>query len=186
MEDKQIIDLYLDRSEQAIVESENKYGKFCRTIAINILSDYMDAEECVNDTWLKAWNVIPPTIPQILRAFFGKIARNISINRYKALHAEKRGGWRLEVALEELEDCISLSGSGEWSVDQTVLTDVLNHFLEGLSPVQRKIFVCRYWYMDSIREIAIAQGLGESMVKMTLLRTRKELARILQKEGIEY
>lgn len=185
MEDSRIIELYFDRSEQALRETESKYGAYCGAIASNILSVREDAEECVNDTWLKAWNAIPPARPRRLRLFLGRITRNLALNRYEREHAEKRGGGQTEIVLEEMEECIADSGRGEWSCERAVLTDVLNRFLVMLPQQQRRVFVRRYWYMDSIKEIADAYGMGESRVKMILLRERKELAKMLMKEGIE-
>lgn len=185
MEDRQIVALYRARSENAISETAKKYGRYCLKIAMNILHSHEDSEECVNDTYLRAWNVIPPQNPKKLSAFLGRITRNLALDCYASRTAQKRGGGQLPLALEELQECIPASESTEHAVTEAQLTEALNRFLSALSPQTRQIFVQRYWYFNSIREIASALSLGESKVKMTLLRTRNELKAFLEKEGIE-
>ena len=185
MEDTMIIDLYVKRIEAAITESDRKYGAYCGTIAGNILKNAQDTEECVNDTWLRAWNTIPPTIPVRLKAFFGRIARNLALNRWERERAAKRGGSEADLALDELTECISNARAEEWSADRAVLTDVLNRFLSELPEETRGMFVRRYWYMDPVKDIAARYGAGESKVKMTLMRARRELAKQLAAEGID-
>lgn len=184
MEDKQIIALYWDRSENAISETAHKYGRYCHYIAHGILQDEEDAAECVNDTYLRAWNAIPPQRPNNLRTFLGKVARNLALNRWEQRNAEKRGAGQLPQVLEELHECITDRVSTEQLVDKIVLRDLLNGFLATLKPDARKIFVRRYWYMSSIREIAAEYGMTESKVTVTLCRTRQRLAQLLEKEGI--
>lgn len=184
MEDEAIIGLYFERSERAITESDRKYGPFCEGIAFRILRNREDSEECVSDTWLKAWGAIPPAKPRFLKAFFGKITRNLSLTRYEREHAVKRGGGETAAPLSELEECIASPEAASWSPDRQVLTDVLNGFLRKLSYEKRTIFVRRYWYFDQVKDIARDLGISESKVKMTLLRQRRELAEILGKEGI--
>ena len=184
MEDKQIIDLYWTRSESAIAETDIKYGKLCHRIAFNILSNYQDSEECVSDTYLKVWSVIPPKRPVKLPAFLGKITRNLALNRYEKYTAVKRGGGEVPVALDELSECIPDPNSVERKVDDRILTDKLNTFLEGLPPDARKIFMRRYWEVCSIREIAEIYGISESKVKVSLFRTRGKLRSFLEQEGI--
>ena len=184
MEDSRIIELYFERSETAIVESERKYGRYCGTIAMNILGNREDTEECVSDTWLRAWNAIPPAKPRLLKAFFGRITRNLALNLWEKKRAGKRGGGESSVVLDELEECIADAEAYTWSADRYVLTETLNRFLKGLPEEKRTIFIRRYWYMDQVKDIASEMGLGESKVKMTLLRTRKELMEVLKKEGI--
>ena len=183
MEDSKIIELYWERSEQAIMESTKKYGKHCNSIAYRILNNRQDAEECVNDTWLRAWNSMPPVRPGILSAFFSKITRNLSLNRYEKQNALKRGKGEMPFVLEELEECIPAGGTVEESVDLKYLTALLNQFLAGQTEENRQLFVLRYWYLYPVREIAKQCGMGESMVKMRLLRMRKELKELLCKEG---
>lgn len=184
MDDKQILDLYWARSERAISETADKYGRYCHYIACNILHNAEDSEECVNETWLKAWGTIPPKRPNRLSVFLGKITRNLSLNRYKKYTAEKRGGGQTALALEELQECIPASDRVEQIVDDLVLTEALNRFLASLSAETRKIFMRRYWYLSSVKEIAAEFGMGESKVKMALLRSRNELKNLLEKEGI--
>ena len=184
MEDKQIIDLYWARSESAIAETDRKYGKLCRRIAFNILNNFQDSEECVSDTYLKTWSVIPPKRPVKLSAFLGKITRNLAINRYEKAAAEKRGGGEVPVALDELAECIPDPNSVERAVDNRILTDKLNVFLEGLPAEARKIFLRRYWEVCSIQEIAEIYGISESKVKVSLFRTRGKLRSFLEQEGI--
>ena len=183
LQDEEILKLYWNRSESAIRESENKYGSYCHKIAYNILFNEEDSEECVNDTWMRAWEAIPPTRPSILRAYFAKITRNLSLNRYAREHAEKRGGGQIPLALDELRECISDGESIHRQVEQRVLTELLNRFLNELKPEQRRIFVRRYWYLDSIADIAHMYGMSESKVKKVLSRTRIRLALRLEQEG---
>ena len=184
MEDNQIIRLYFDRSEEAISQTAAKYGKYCHNIAYNILHNFEDSEECVNDTYWKAWNIIPPRKPKRLAAFLGKITRNLSLDKYRHYTADKRGGGELAVALEELGDCISSIGSMGDHTEEIVLVEVLNSFLASLSAEHRKIFMRRYWYVSSVKEIADDYGITESKVKMSLLRSRNQLKTVLEKEGI--
>lgn len=184
MDDKQIIDLYWARSECAIVETDKKYGKLCHHIALNILSDPQDSEECVSDTYLKAWSIIPPKRPVKLSSFLGKITRNLALNRYEKDTAQKRGGGQVPVALDELAECIPDPNSVERMVDERILVDKLNIFLEGLPVEARKIFMRRYWEVCSIQEIAEIYGISESKVKVSLFRTRGKLKSFLEQEGI--
>lgn len=151
MEDKKIVDLYWLRSESAISETKTKYGKYCYTIAHNILYNIEDSEECVNDTYLRAWNSIPPHRPSMLKAFLGKITRNLALSRYKSLSAEKRNSGQVPVVLEELQDCIPGTDNTEQIIDDLALVEILNRFLGTLSPEQRKIFMRRYWYLCPIK-----------------------------------
>ena len=184
MDDRQIIALYNERSEAALSETEKKYGRYCRTVAYNILNNEEDSEECVNDTWLKAWEAIPPKCPDSLAAFLGKITRNLALNLYKHKNREKRGGGQTMLVLDELVECVPGTDSTEDAVDEALLAEVLNGFLAELPTEKRKIFMRRYWYLSSVREIAEEYGLSESKVKMTLLRLRSKLKTVLEKEGI--
>lgn len=183
MDDKSIIDLYLDRSEQAISETSVKYGKYCFSIAFNILSDKEDSEESVNDTYLAAWNNIPPRVPSILSTFLGKITRNISLNRWKSRRAYKRGGGEVPLALDELEECISTGESVEDTFEKKELLRSMNRFLDALPDTERNLFVCRYWYLDPIHDIAQRFGFTESKVTSMLHRIRGKLRKHLEKEG---
>lgn len=184
MDDRQIIALFNERSEAALSETAKKYGRYCYTVAYNILRNEEDSEECVNDTWMRAWDSIPPQCPERLSAFLGKITRNLALNRYKHKNREKRGGGQTLLVLEELVECVPGAESTEEAVGEALLVDVLNRFLEGLPAEKRKIFMRRYWYMSSVKEIAEEFGLSESKVKMTLLRLRNKLKQTLEKEGI--
>ena len=184
MKDREIIDLYFRRSEQAIEETSVKYGKYCRKIAWNILYSDEDAEECVNDTWLHAWNAIPPTRPVRFSSFLGKITRNLALNMYEKSRARKRGAGETAAALDELAGCISGQDDVEKQIDDKELAAAIDRFLGELGEQPRKIFVRRYWYMSSVKEIAAEYGMGESAVKMSLMRTREQFRRYLEKEGI--
>ena len=184
MNDDAIITLYLNRSEQAIQETADKYEAFCLSIASRILGNQEDARECVNETWLKAWNSIPPQIPRVLPAFLGSIARNLAISRYRRESALKRGSLGLTVPLEELAQCVDGKTSVEDTVLHTLLKEALNRFLGGLKQEERKIFVRRYYYMESLKEISEGMGRKESYVKTSLHRTREKLRDYLKKEGL--
>ncbi len=184
MEDKQIIDLYFARSERAIQETDTKYGGYCYSIAYNILANQEDAEESVSDTYLSAWNAIPPRRPSLLAAFLGKITRNISLDRWRKYHAFKRGGGQVEIALEELQECVSGEESAEEKVIRREILASLNNFLETLNETERNVFVCRYWYLDSTEEIAEKSGFSVSKVKSMLYRIRKRLNTHFEQEDL--
>ena len=184
MDDQEIIDLYWARSEHAIMETEHKYGKLCHRIAWNILGNHQDSEECVSDTYLKAWSAMPPKRPAKLSAFLGKITRNLALNRYERNTADKRGGGEVSLALDELAESIPDSQTIEATVDNRALTDTLNRFLDSLPAEPRRIFLRRYWEVCSVREIADIYGISESKVKVSLFRTRGKLKAFLEKEGI--
>ncbi len=184
MDDNKIIELYLNRSEDAISETERKYGGYCYTIAYNILSNNEDSEESVNDTWLAAWNTIPPKRPKLMAAFLGKMTRYISLDRWKMRTAAKRGGGEVPLVLDELEECISGEESVEKEYLQKEFARTLNGFMEKLSETERKVFLCRYWYMDSIEDIANRYDFTESKVASMLHRTRGKLRKMLEQEGI--
>ena len=183
MEDKRIVDLYWERSEIAISETANKYGRYCHYIAHNILHNNEDSEECVNDTYNDAWQSMPPHRPSILSTFLGKITRRISIDLWRKYSAKKRGGGVVALALEELEECVSGTGDVEEGVERLELQRKLNAFLLALSQVDRQVFMCRYWYMDSISDIAKQFACSESKIKSMLYRTRNKLRVMLEKEG---
>ena len=164
MDDANIVQLYWDRNEQAIPATADKYESYCTSIAKNILGNHEDTEECVNDTYLNAWNSMPPHRPSILSTFLGKIVRNLSFNRYKHNTADKRGGGELPVVLEELSDLVSGKDEVEQAFDQKELTKAIDTFLDSLSPEKRSIFISRYWYTDSISEIAVRHGMNDGAV----------------------
>lgn len=185
MDDAQIVQLYWDRNEQAIHATSDKYGNYCTSIAKNILGNQEDAEECVNDTYLNAWNAMPPHRPSILSTFLGKITRNLSFNRYKHNTADKRGSGELPVVLEELSDLVSGKDDVEQAFDQKELTKAIDTFLDRLSPKKRSIFISRYWYTDSISEIAVRHNMNDGAVSMTLNRIRLKLHNYLLERGFE-
>jgi len=183
MNDTEIINLYWTRSERAIAESKAKYGAYCSVIARNILGDAQDAEESVSDTWLAAWNSIPPKRPAILRSYLGKLTRNLSLKKWRERNALKRGGGEVFLALDELADCIPDVSDTEREADEKLLTQTISRFLSELKPDERRAFVCRYWYLDSVSEIAARFGFSESKVKSMLLRLRRRLKNWLEREG---
>lgn len=182
MEDQGILELFFARSEQAIAETDRKYGGYCYSIAYNILSSKEDSEESVSDTYLAAWNLIPPRKPNFLNAFLGKITRHISIDRWRKLNAKKRGGKETVLALEELGECTA-SSDMEAEIAQRELARILNDFLETLPETERHVFLCRYWYLDSIEAIVHATGFTQSKVASMLHRTRGKLRKRLIEEG---
>lgn len=183
MEDVKIIDLYWQRSEAAIDETEKKYSRYCHSISFHILHSEEDAEECVNDTWLSAWNAMPPRRPICLSTFLGRITRNLSLDRFKRYTAEKRGSGQLELALDELDQVIPAADIEE-AVHEKELTRALDQFLESLSKEKRIIFVKRYWYFLPIKTIAEQMGTSEKQMNSALFRLRKKLKAYLEEEGV--
>ena len=183
MDDGGIVQLYWDRDERAIPETAAKYGAYCAKIARNILGSAEDAEECVNDTWLRAWNAIPPARPGVLPAFLGKITRNLSINRHARSTAAKRGGGEYPAALDELGELVSGSDSVEQELGRRELVRAIDAFLGALPADKRGIFVCRYWYFDSVSEIARRFGMPENNVSVTLHRLRAAMRDHLSERG---
>ena len=184
MDDRQIIELYNERSEAAISETADKYGKYCHYIAYNILYNEQDSEECVNDTWFRAWNTIPPQQPNKLSAYLGKITRNLALDRYKFYNREKRGKGQISLILDELSECISAGNSTEQEIDEWLLVETLNTFLRSLPSEKRQILVRRYWYLSPVKEIAVDFNMSENSVKTILHRSRIKLKHFLEKEGI--
>ena len=183
MEDSKIIDLYFARDEKAIYETQIKYGPYCYAISYNILHNNEDSQECVSDAYLDTWNAIPPHRPSIFSTFIGKITRRISIDKYRKLNAQKRTNGELELSFDELEECLSSETSVQDKIDEQHLVDSINSFLATIKKEDRKIFVCRYFYFDSINDITSRFSYTESKVKMSLKRTRDKLKDYLIKEG---
>lgn len=181
LEDATIIQLYFDRLESAIFATREKYGRMLQSIAYGILRSREDAEECESDTYLKAWNAIPPTRPAVLSAFLGRITRNLSLDRYDQLRAEKRGGGEIPLLLDELAECLP-DGEDFDRASELALKELLNRFLAELSPEARRFFLRRYWFGDTVAEVAERYGCGASKVKMSLLRSRKKLEAALREE----
>lgn len=184
MEDQAILNLYFERSEAAIVQTDAKYGGYCYSIAYHILTNKEDAEESVSDTYLAAWNTIPPRRPNMLATFLGRITRYISINRWKSRTAHKRGGGEMDLALDELSECVAgdLDVEAQYAHKETVRA--FRAFLCTLPETERRVFLRRYWYLDSTAEICQRFGFSESKVKSMLYRTRKKLHNALEKEGL--
>ena len=183
MDDRAIIALYWDRDQQALVQSERKYGGYCYTVAHRILDDREDAEECVNDTWYQAWSAMPPHRPGCLRMFLAKITRSVAVNRFKALCARKRGGGQAALALEELAGCLAVETDVEDAVLARELGETIRRFVRELPEREGDIFTRRYFFTESIREIALAYGLTVNNATVILSRTRKKLKQHLMKEG---
>lgn len=183
MEDKSIVELYFLRSEQAIAETSAKYGRYCHTIAYNILQNDEEAEESVNDTYLGAWNAMPPHRPSVLSTFLGKITRRVSLDRWRRRHAAKRGSGEMPVALDELSECLPGGEEVEVALDRKELARLLSSFVKRLPDTDRRVFVCRYFYLESVEAVAERFSFSVSKVKSMLFRTRFKLRAILEKEG---
>ncbi len=183
MEDRQIITLYNQRDERAIAETSKKYEKYCYRISYDILYDDFDANECVNDTWFKTWNAIPPAQPNCLRLFLAKITRNLSLDRYKAKHRDKRGGGETALAYEEIGGTLADTRDLESEFEQNELLNVIEAFLQSLPKRECNIFIRRYFYMASTSEIAKRHGVSETNVHKILSRTRAKLRTELEKRG---
>lgn len=184
MKDEEMVGLYWMRSEDAVAATAEKYGNYCYSIAFSILHNAEDAEECVNDAYLAAWNSIPPHRPERVAAFLGKITRNVSLNRWKQYNAQKRGEGQTELALSELEECIPAKTGIEQAVEDELLTWSIEKFLYSQPKLKRNLFIRRYWYISSIQELADEYGMSESKVKSLLFRMRKKLKHHLAKEDI--
>lgn len=185
MEDQDIVRMYWERNERAITETSAKYGRYCTSIAMNILKNHEDAEECVNDTYLNAWNSIPPHKPSVLSAFLGKIVRNLSFNKYKHIHSEKRGGYEIPVILDELSDIVSNEETALDSAIRHEMMKAINDFIGTLSQEKRYIFIRRYWYSDCIKAIADQCGRTENAVSVELNRMRNKLRDDLTERGYD-
>lgn len=184
MEDRDIIELYRNRSERAIDETAKKYGAYGHSIVNRILENRQDGEECMNDAYLRLWNKIPPKNPENLATYFGKIVRNLALNRYEKLRAQKRGGGEVELVLEEVESFASTQAVSSDAIYKIAFTDTINQFLASLSRENRVIFVKRYWYMQSVKEIAADCSMSESKVKTSLFRSRKKLKKMMERDGL--
>lgn len=183
MDDKSIVELYFSRDQDAIAQTDKKYGRYCYTIAYNILTNKEDAEESVSDTYMTAWRAIPPRRPSVLSAFLGKITRHIAIDRWRERSASKRGGGEVTLALEELKDCVADMQNVEMDYERKEIVKAYVKFLDTLPIVERRVFLCRYWYVESIEAIADKFGFSQSKVKTMLHRTRAKLRKQLTEEG---
>ena len=183
MEDEKIIALFVARDETAITRTQEKYSNYCQSIAERIVGSHEDAEECVNDTWRRAWESIPPEKPSVLSTYLGMLTRHIALNRVKASMASKRGGGQVSLALEELSECVADAEADEGQTEQ--LREVLNRFLASLPQKNRMVFVRRYWYTDSAADIAAAYDMNENSVNALLFRMRRQLKKHLHNAGID-
>lgn len=184
MDDKKIIEFYFARSQEALHAVSEKYGAYCRAIAWNILGSDQDADECVNDTWLRSWEAIPPQRPNHLSVFLGRITRNLALNRWTAHKAKKRGAGEVPLALVELEECVPGGEGPEEALDEKVLTEAIAAYLCTQPMLRRMVFIRRYWYFNTVPVIAKQLSMAEGTVKSTLHRMRRELKEYLEKEGI--
>lgn len=185
MSDEQIIALYWERSESAIVETAAVYGRYCHKIAMNILANNEDADECVNDVYARAWSAIPPERPNKLSAYLGRITRNLALHIWEKRQAEKRGGGQFDIVLSELEELLSDGVSSvERQIEAASITESINRFLSKQPDVSRRLFVRRYWHSDRLEEIAVDLGMSVSKAKSILFRMRKKLKIHLGQEGI--
>lgn len=183
MDDRAIVELYHRREERAIAETDKKYGGLCRSIALRLLGVREDAEECVNDTWLNAWNAMPEDRPGFLAQYLGKITRNLAFTRWRASRAEKRGGGELPLVLDELAECVSPDDTFQ-TVEASELEETINRFLLTLAERDRNLFLRRYWYTEPMADIAARYGMREGTVRTSLFRTREKLRCYLEKEGL--
>lgn len=184
MEDAQIIALYWSRSQEAVAETAEKYGPFLTCLSYHIVHSRHDAEECVNDAYLHAWNAIPPERPAAFRAWLGRVTRNLSLDRWKRDHAQKRGGGNMALLLGELTDCLPATQAPEQALAEQELGVLISRFLQRQQPGARYMFLRRYWYGDPLADIAQSLGCGEARVKSSLFRTRRALRRELEREGV--
>lgn len=183
MKDEDIVSLYWQRSESAIAETERTYGSYLTKIAYNILHDFEDSRESVNDTYLSAWNSMPPHRPKILSAYLAKLTRRISIDTYRKRTRDKRGGSDYALSLDELTECIPAGDSTVQETDLHTLAQAINHYLRTLPPQQRNLFIGRYFYADSLQEVAVYYRMSIPKTKSMLHRTRQGLKSYLTKEG---
>ena len=183
MDDSDIVELFFSRDEKAISEANQKYGRYCCAVAMNILGNREDSEECVNDALLKAWDNIPPEKPHNLAGYLAKLTKNISINRYNNAQAAKRGSGEIPLIYDELSECIPDKSNVERSFEQTELINAVKAFLDTLSEKKRNLFVLRYWYCFSVSKAAERVGISDNNAAVTLARTRKKLLNYLRKRG---
>lgn len=184
MEDEEIIELYFGRSENAITQTKEKYNSFCYSISYNILHSHEEAEECVNEAYYHLWNTIPPNRPNRLTAFLGRIVKNISLSKWRMNHSQGRGSGIQPVQFAELEECIDMKYDIESEQDKAEISEAVKAFIQNLDDFKQRIFIQRYWYMMEIKQIAADNNIGDSKVKMMLLRMRNELKEYLMKKEL--
>ena len=183
MDDASIVALYWQRSESALQHTADKYGRYCHSIALGILNSRPDAEECVNDTWLRAWHSMPPKRPEFLGGYLGRITRNLSLDRLRRRRTARRGG-EAALALEELSDCLPARETAESEFDRRELARALERFLAGLNNRQRRLFLLRYWYLRPVKQAAAELGMRENAASAGLLRLGRALGTFLEQEGV--
>lgn len=184
MEDAAIVDLYWQRSDRAISETNRKYGRYCHSIAFNFVRNNEDAEECVNDTWFRAWNLMPDKRPSVLSTFLGAITRNLAVSMYRGKTSLKRGGREMPLALEEMSECVPSGSDLEREYEIKEFEKAIGSFVDGLPEAEQKVFVARYWYLAPISEIAERMHFSQGKTKSMLFRTRNKLRVYLQEEGL--
>ena len=183
MKDQEIVSLYWDRNEDAIHQTQMKYGAYLSKVSYNILADFEDSKECVNDTYLAAWNSMPPQKPAVLSTYLGKLTRRISIDLFRKKTSQKRGGGEYALSLQELGECIGGGTDPAQNLETKALAQAITDFLEKQPQLDRQVFIGRYYYMDPVKEIARYCRISESKVKILLYRARQSLREHLQKEG---
>ncbi len=182
MEDSRIIDLYWARNEQAIAETDTKYGRYCQSIAFRLLAVSEDADECVNDTWLAAWNCMPPQRPDVLRSWLGRIVRNLAVTRWRHNHAARRYSG-LEELLDELSECVPSPVNVEKELEDRELAAFLDQWVKALPKENRVLFVRRYWYGETVQDLAAELGVSQGSLAQRFFRMRNALRQALEKEG---
>lgn len=185
MQDTEIVELYFNRDESAITETQNKYERYLTKIAYNVLGDFEDSKESVNDTYLAAWNSIPPHRPNVLSVYLGKLTRRISIDIFRRSNREKRKASQYALSLEELDDCLSIGEGPEELIDSHLLAEAINKFLRSISEEARNAFIGRYYFLDPLKTVARYCGMSETKAKSLLFRTRCGLKEYLKKEGFD-
>lgn len=184
MDDRHIVALFLERSEEAILQTDIKYGRYCHRVAFNILGNSEDSEECVNDAYMRVWGSIPPNEPESLSAYVGKITRNIALDKLRQKNSDKRGNGEVPVLLDELAECLSGGDEYERRMDSQEIVNALNGFLETLSAVERGVFMRRYWMAEPIANVAERYNISVSKTTTMLFRLRGRLKKHFMKEGI--
>ena len=185
MEDEDILLLFSQRRESAIAETQSKYGRLCLRVADGILCDERDAEECVNDVWLRAWDAIPPERPERLSAWLAKVTRNLALSRLRSRNAQKRGGGELPAVLDELAECIPGGKDPQRTVEDRELSEYIDRFLASLGREERDLFTARYFFAAPISELRQRTGFTEAKLRSRLHRTRKKLKHYLKEEGLQ-
>ena len=183
MDDIQIIDMFFERNERAIEETDSKYGRLCFSVANRILDKKEDSEECVNDTYYSVWKQIPPTVPEVFKVYLGRITRNLSISRFRAMRAKKRYS-SMEIMLSELNDCVPSSSNVEQTIEVMQLSNYISEWLDSLPEEDSALFVRRYWFGDEVQELAKKYGATAAQMAQKMLRLRKSLKGALEQKGV--